>query len=233
MSQRDQIHRSDCDLKSLESHQAVQTSGGEGNQDKGESSHYSSYKRTDDPDREYSDCCRLKRSRPNQLSSGFKLFKNQQMSGQDSPFFTIPRSFQGETRIQGQQQDLLQPKEERVRPNDLGARLNERFQRNAILQEGTIEAIQESCAQLSKASEETNKELNEVFEEQHPCKRDRDCLDEDLNKLLNVYQNINPQPESHGLENPYHQEDIKPAALLVNKEGSPSKYQDGINMSYS
>ncbi|MBW0539345.1 hypothetical protein O181_079060 [Austropuccinia psidii MF-1] len=46
-------------------------------------------------------------------------------------------------------------------------RINERFQRNAILQEATIKAIQESCAQLNKASEETNKRLDQVFEEQH------------------------------------------------------------------
>ncbi|MBW0546467.1 hypothetical protein O181_086182 [Austropuccinia psidii MF-1] len=44
---------------------------------------------------------------------------------------------------------------------------------------------------------------------------------------------MNPQPEGHALENPYHQEDIKPDALLVNKERSPSQYQDGDKMSYS
>ncbi|MBW0482883.1 hypothetical protein O181_022598 [Austropuccinia psidii MF-1] len=40
------------------------------------------------------------------------------MSGQKSPFFTIPHSFQEKTRIQGKKQDHLQPKEERVIPND-------------------------------------------------------------------------------------------------------------------
>ncbi|MBW0543247.1 hypothetical protein O181_082962 [Austropuccinia psidii MF-1] len=43
---------------------------------------------------------------------------------------------------------------------------------------------------------------------------------------------MNPQPEGPALENPYHQEDIKPDALLVNKAISPSQYQDGDNMSY-
>ncbi|MBW0487806.1 hypothetical protein O181_027521 [Austropuccinia psidii MF-1] len=57
-------------------------------------------------------------SRPNQLSSGFTRFRNQNISGQESPFFTIPGSFQEKTRIQGKKQDLLQPKAERVRPND-------------------------------------------------------------------------------------------------------------------
>ncbi|MBW0468838.1 hypothetical protein O181_008553 [Austropuccinia psidii MF-1] len=75
-------------------------------------------KRTADPDRPYSDSFRLTRRRPNQLSSGFTPFRNQQISGQESPFFTIPRSFQEKTRIQGQKQDHLQPEEERVRPND-------------------------------------------------------------------------------------------------------------------
>ncbi|MBW0483688.1 hypothetical protein O181_023403 [Austropuccinia psidii MF-1] len=39
-------------------------------------------------------------------------------------------------------------------------------------------------------------------------------------------------PEGHVLDTPYHQEDIKPDALLENKERSPSQYQDGYNMSY-
>ncbi|MBW0478319.1 hypothetical protein O181_018034 [Austropuccinia psidii MF-1] len=72
--------------------------------------------------------------------------------------------------------------------NDL-QRINERLQRNAILKEDTIEAIQESCAQLSKASEETKKRLNQVLEEQDYCKRDRECLDHDIKKLFNVCHN--------------------------------------------
>ncbi|MBW0503202.1 hypothetical protein O181_042917 [Austropuccinia psidii MF-1] len=35
------------------------------------------------------------------------------------------------------------------------------------------------------------------------------------------------------MDNPYHQEEIKPDAMLMNKEASPSQYQDGDNMSYS
>ncbi|MBW0577215.1 hypothetical protein O181_116930 [Austropuccinia psidii MF-1] len=54
----------------------------------------------------------------NQLSSGFTPFRNQQISGQESPFFTIPGSCQEKTRKQGQEQNLLQPEEERVRPHD-------------------------------------------------------------------------------------------------------------------
>ncbi|MBW0520879.1 hypothetical protein O181_060594 [Austropuccinia psidii MF-1] len=87
-------------------------------EDKGESSHYPSYRGTADPDREYSDSFRLTRSRANQLSSGFKPFINQQISGQESPFFKIPGSFQEKTRIQGQKQDHLETEEERVRPYD-------------------------------------------------------------------------------------------------------------------
>ncbi|MBW0594196.1 hypothetical protein O181_133911 [Austropuccinia psidii MF-1] len=65
--------------------------------------------------------------RPNQLSSGFTLLRNQTLSGQESPFITIPISFQETTRIQGQKQDIFQPKADRVRPNDPEAvRLGER-----------------------------------------------------------------------------------------------------------
>ncbi|MBW0465997.1 hypothetical protein O181_005712 [Austropuccinia psidii MF-1] len=41
------------------------------------------------------------RSRPTQLFSGFTPFRHQNISGQESPFFTIPGSFQEKTRIQG------------------------------------------------------------------------------------------------------------------------------------
>ncbi|MBW0511572.1 hypothetical protein O181_051287 [Austropuccinia psidii MF-1] len=48
ISQRDRLERPYGNHQRLESHQAVQTSGGEGKQDKGESSHYPSYRRTAD-----------------------------------------------------------------------------------------------------------------------------------------------------------------------------------------
>ncbi|MBW0550784.1 hypothetical protein O181_090499 [Austropuccinia psidii MF-1] len=117
LSQRDRLQRTYDNQQRLESHQAVQTPGGEGKKDKGESSHYPSYRRTADLYREYSDSFRLTRSRPNQLSSGFTPFRNQQISGEESPFFTIPQSFQEDTRIQWQKQDHLQPEERKVRPN--------------------------------------------------------------------------------------------------------------------
>ncbi|MBW0478247.1 hypothetical protein O181_017962 [Austropuccinia psidii MF-1] len=118
LSQRDGLQRPYGNHQRLESHQEVQTPGPEGKQDKGESSHYPSYRTTTDPERTYSDSFRLTSSRPNQLSSGFTPFRNQQISGQESPFFTIPGSFQEKTRTQGQKQGLFQPKAERVRPND-------------------------------------------------------------------------------------------------------------------
>ncbi|MBW0473160.1 hypothetical protein O181_012875 [Austropuccinia psidii MF-1] len=116
--QRDRLQRPYGNHQRLEFYQAVQTPGGKGTEDKGESSHYPSYRRTADPDRAYSDSFRLTRSRPNQLSSGFTPFRNQKISGQESPFFTIPGSFQENTREQGQEQELLQPAEERFRPHD-------------------------------------------------------------------------------------------------------------------
>ncbi|MBW0500745.1 hypothetical protein O181_040460 [Austropuccinia psidii MF-1] len=231
ISQIDRLQRPYGNHQRLESYQVFQTSGGKDNQDKGDSTHYPSYRITADPDREHSDSFRITRSRPNQLSSSFTPLRNQQISGQESPFFTIPGSFQEKTRIQGQKQDLFQPKAERIRPNDPEAvgpgerstkepeiavhtsrisspinrnitptqtennvvtpesnlksykmwlkmsqfevqtqeslydfmRLNEKLQKNATLQEAKIKAIQESCAQLRKSSEETNKILNQVF----------------------------------------------------------------------
>ncbi|MBW0482815.1 hypothetical protein O181_022530 [Austropuccinia psidii MF-1] len=50
MSQRDILQRTYGYKKRMESHQAVHTPREEGNQDKGESSHYPSYRRTAEPD---------------------------------------------------------------------------------------------------------------------------------------------------------------------------------------
>ncbi|MBW0482821.1 hypothetical protein O181_022536 [Austropuccinia psidii MF-1] len=102
LSQRDRLQRPYGNYQRLESHQAVQTPGDEGKQDKGGSSHYPSYRRKADPDRAYSYSFRLTRSRPNQLSSGFTPFRNRQISGHESPFFTIPGRFPEKKRIQGQ-----------------------------------------------------------------------------------------------------------------------------------
>ncbi|MBW0490551.1 hypothetical protein O181_030266 [Austropuccinia psidii MF-1] len=121
MSQRDRLQRPYDNHQKLESHQEVQTPGGVKNQDIGESSQYPSYRRTADTDRAKSDSFRLTRSKPNQLSSGFTPFRHQPISGQESPFFTIAGTLQGNTRIQGQKQDLFRSKAERVKPNDTEA----------------------------------------------------------------------------------------------------------------
>ncbi|MBW0469269.1 hypothetical protein O181_008984 [Austropuccinia psidii MF-1] len=81
-----------------------------------------------------------------------------------------------------------------------------------------VKPLQEGHAQLRKASEETNKALNLVFEEQHHRKRDSNCLNQYIKKLFNVYHNLKPQPQGHVMDNPYHQDDIKPDAMLMNKE---------------
>ncbi|MBW0501272.1 hypothetical protein O181_040987 [Austropuccinia psidii MF-1] len=83
-----------------------------------------------------------------------------------------------------------------------------------------VRNLQEGHPQLSKASEETNKRLNLVFEEQHHRKRHRDCLDQEINKLLNVYHSIKPQPQGHVMDDLYHEDDIKPDAMLMNKARS-------------
>ncbi|MBW0576997.1 hypothetical protein O181_116712 [Austropuccinia psidii MF-1] len=301
MSQRDRLQIPYGNHQRLESHQRVHTPGSEGKQDKGESSHYSSYRRTTDPDRKYSYSFRITRSRPNQISSGFTPFRNQQNSRQELPYLTIPGSFQEKTRIQRQKQDLFQPNSENVRPNDPEAigpgerstqepeiavhtsiisspinrnitptqiehnvdtpdsnlnsdglwlqmsQFSEQTQNQfAELQEShegmkkltasmdkIVKTLQEGYAQLSKASEETKKRLNQVFEEQQHRKGDRDRLDQGINKLFNAYHNMKSQPKGHAMDNPYHQEGIKPHSFLENKERSQSQYPDGDNMSYS
>ncbi|MBW0527750.1 hypothetical protein O181_067465 [Austropuccinia psidii MF-1] len=288
MSQRDTLQRSYGNSQRMEFQKAFQTSGGEGNQYKGNSSHYPSYRRTIEPDRAYSDSFRLTRSRPTQLSSGFTLFRYHQISGQESLLFTIPGSFQGNTRIQREKQHLFWPEAERVRPNEpesdgIGERstqepeivvstlrISSPINRNinptqnehnvvtpesnskidqlwlqisqfevqtqkkfyelnrshlrlkglTTLQEATIKAIHESCSKLREAFKEINKRLNQVFEQQKHCKRDRNCMYQDKNKLFNVFQNMNPQQQGHALDNPY-QEDIKPDVLSDTSPRSP------------
>ncbi|MBW0497669.1 hypothetical protein O181_037384 [Austropuccinia psidii MF-1] len=96
-----------------------------------------------------------------------------------------------------------------------------------------VKTLQEGHAQMRKSSEETKKRLTLIFEEKHHSKRERDFLDQEIKKLFNVYHNMKPQPQDHVMDNPYHQEDIKPDAILVNKARSPAQYQDGDSMSYS
>ncbi|MBW0466097.1 hypothetical protein O181_005812 [Austropuccinia psidii MF-1] len=268
-SQRNGLQRPYGNHQRLEYHKAVKTPGGNGKQYKGESSHQPSYRRTTGPDRAYSDCFRLTRSRPNQLSSGFTPFRNQQISGQESPFFTIPQSFWEKTSIQGQKQDHLQPKKERVRPNDpeavvFGERstqelevavhssrisspmnrnitptqienivgtpesnLNsdalwlqmsqyaektqkqfselkashERMKELTASMEKIVKTLQEGHAQLRQSYEETNKRLNLFFVKQTHSKRDRECLDQDINKLFYFYCNLKPQPQGYVMDN--------------------------------
>ncbi|MBW0487039.1 hypothetical protein O181_026754 [Austropuccinia psidii MF-1] len=110
---------------------------------------------------------------------------------------------------------------------------NERMKELTASMEKTFKTLQEGHAQFSKASEETNKRLNPVLEEQHHRRRERDCLDQNINKLFNFYHNMKSQPQGHVMDNPYNQDDIKPDTMLMNKEGSPSQYRDGDNISYS
>ncbi|MBW0494333.1 hypothetical protein O181_034048 [Austropuccinia psidii MF-1] len=91
---------------------------------------------------------------------------------------------------------------------------HERMKKLTASMEKTVKTLQKGHSQLRKASEETHKRLNQVFEEQHHFKRERDCLDQDCNKLFNVYQNLKPQQQGHVLDNPYHPGDIKADAFL-------------------
>ncbi|MBW0549035.1 hypothetical protein O181_088750 [Austropuccinia psidii MF-1] len=95
---------------------------------------------------------------------------------------------------------------------------HERMKKLTASMDKIVKPLQEGHAQLSKASDKTNKRLNLVFEEQHHSKRDRDFLGQNMNKLFNVYHNLKPQPQGQGMENPYQQD-----AMLMNKARSPSQ----------
>ncbi|MBW0549081.1 hypothetical protein O181_088796 [Austropuccinia psidii MF-1] len=64
MSQRETLQIYHGNHQRMESQQAVQTPGGKGSQDKGESSHYPSYRRQAEPEIAYSGSFMLTRSRP-------------------------------------------------------------------------------------------------------------------------------------------------------------------------
>ncbi|MBW0498719.1 hypothetical protein O181_038434 [Austropuccinia psidii MF-1] len=108
-----------------------------------------------------------------------------------------------------------------------------RLQEVHTLQTKTIDTLQEDYIKLIKASEEIKRRLNQFLEKQNHCKRDREYLSQDIDKFFNVCQSIKPQTQGNFLDIPYHQEDIKPDAFFENNPRSPSKYQDGYEMTYS
>ncbi|MBW0580103.1 hypothetical protein O181_119818 [Austropuccinia psidii MF-1] len=111
---------------------------------------------------------------------------------------------------------------------------NSRLQEVYTLQTKTIHTLQEDYTELYKASEDTKGRLNQVLEEQNHCKRDREYLDQDIDKLFSYFQKMKPQTQGHVSGNtPYNQEDIKPDSLLEKKPRSQSKYQDGEKMTNS
>ncbi|MBW0491285.1 hypothetical protein O181_031000 [Austropuccinia psidii MF-1] len=63
-----------------------------------------------------------------------------------------------------------------------------RLQKVYTLQTKIIHTLQEDYTELSKASEDTKRRLNKVLEEQNHCKRDREYLDQDIDKLFNFCQ---------------------------------------------
>ncbi|MBW0529239.1 hypothetical protein O181_068954 [Austropuccinia psidii MF-1] len=265
LSQRDRLQGPYGNHQRLESYQAVQTPGGKAKQDKGQSSHYPSYRRTVNPDRANSDSFRLTRSRPNQLSSGFTPFRNQQRVRPNDPEVVGfgERSAQ-EQEVVVRHSRISSPLNRNITPTQIGhnavspeSNLNsdelwlhiskyaeqnqkqfseleashERMKELTASMDKIVKSLQGGHAQLSKASEETNIRLNIVFEEQHHRRKERDCVDQDINKLFNFYHNLKPQPQGHVMDNPYHPDNMQPE--LGNKAISPSQYQHADNMSYS
>ncbi|MBW0534407.1 hypothetical protein O181_074122 [Austropuccinia psidii MF-1] len=104
---------------------------------------------------------------------------------------------------------------------------HERMKKCTLSMDKIVKSLQEGHAPLSKTSEETNKRLNLVFEEKHHSKRDRDCLDQDINRFFNVCHNMKPQPQGHVMDNPYQAD-----AMMISKARSPSQHQDGDGTFY-
>ncbi|MBW0474739.1 hypothetical protein O181_014454 [Austropuccinia psidii MF-1] len=84
-----------------------------------ESSYYPIYGREIEPGIAYYYSFRRTRNgKSTQLLSGFTLLRMQQISGQESPFFQIPGSFQEKEMIERKEQGFFKPEAEIVRPND-------------------------------------------------------------------------------------------------------------------
>ncbi|MBW0469331.1 hypothetical protein O181_009046 [Austropuccinia psidii MF-1] len=118
ISQRVVFQRAYGNYPRLESQHTIQTLRREGSQNQGESSQNPGYRGSMEPERAYSDFFRITRRRPTRLSSGFKPPRIQKSRGQESPFFTIPASFQDKTRIKGKEKNYFQQEEERIRTID-------------------------------------------------------------------------------------------------------------------
>ncbi|MBW0555542.1 hypothetical protein O181_095257 [Austropuccinia psidii MF-1] len=100
-----------------------------------------------------------------------------------------------------------------------------RLQKFYTLQTKTIHTLQEDYTEFSKASEDTKRRLNQVLENQNPCKRDREYLDKDIDIFFDFFQKMKPQTQGNVSGNtPYHLEDIKPDSLLEKKPRSQSQY---------
>ncbi|MBW0489383.1 hypothetical protein O181_029098 [Austropuccinia psidii MF-1] len=270
LSQRDRLQRPYGNHQRLESHQEFQTPGGEGKKDKGESSHYPSYRRTtingqESPlltipessqektriqgkkqdhlqpeeervrhnDPEAVGFCEISAQEPEVAVNNFGISSPINRNITPTPIdhnVVTPESNLNSDAM------WLQMSQYSEKTQKQFAELEASHERMKILtasMDKIVISLQEGHAKLRKGSEEDKKSLKLVFEEQHHSKRDRDCLDQDINKMFDVYHSMKPQPQGHVMDNPYHQDDIKPDAILMNMARSPSQYQDGDNMSYS
>ncbi|MBW0460513.1 hypothetical protein O181_000228 [Austropuccinia psidii MF-1] len=207
MYQRDRLQGPYGNYQRLESHQAVQTPVSEGKQDKGEPSHYPSYRRTAYPDRAYSDFFRLTRSRKfpgedkdtraktrplstkgresqTQFSRSCLLGERSKqepeiaihtsrisspINGNITPTQTEHNSVTPESSLNSDVLWLQMSQfAEKTQKQFVELRAShERMKTLTASMDKIVKTLQEGHAQLSKASEETNKSLNQVFEEPH------------------------------------------------------------------
>ncbi|MBW0460757.1 hypothetical protein O181_000472 [Austropuccinia psidii MF-1] len=118
-SQRDIFQRHHQIHQKVESEQEAQTPGGKGRNYQRDQRYYPIYGREMKTERSYTYSFSLTgNGKSAQLLGGFKPLRIHKVSGQESPLFQIPSSFQDKERIKRKEKYLFHLEAERVRPND-------------------------------------------------------------------------------------------------------------------
>ncbi|MBW0504538.1 hypothetical protein O181_044253 [Austropuccinia psidii MF-1] len=185
LSQRDRLQKPYCNYQRLKSHQEAQIPGGEGKQDKGESSHYPSYGRTADPDRKFPgkdkdtwekqdhlqpEEERVQPYNPEAVGFGDRSAQEPEVAVNNSRISSPINRNIIPTKIEN---DIVTP-ESNLNSDALWLQMSkfaeqtqkqfaeleashERMKKSTASMDKIVKTLQEGHAQLSKASEETNK----------------------------------------------------------------------------
>ncbi|MBW0581614.1 hypothetical protein O181_121329 [Austropuccinia psidii MF-1] len=219
LSQRDRLQGPYGNHQRLKSYQTVQTPGGKGTEDKGESSHYPSYRRTVNPDGAYSDYFRLTRTyqwpRVTIIHNSRKFLgedketrarteppstEEERVRPYDPEAFGFGKRSTQEPEVVANHSRFSSPINRNITPTQIEHKVvrpdinlksdelwlemsqsadqsqkqfaeleasHERMKKLTASMDKIVKTLQEGNVQLRKASDETNKRLNLVFEEQN------------------------------------------------------------------